>query len=186
VRSLRASKIAALLLAALPVTFAGEVSAHRRDEYLQAARIGIEADRIHLELALTPGIAVAGTVIRDIDHDRDGTLSQTERQAYARRVLGFVRIHVDGSEPLHLAVASSRFPDLEAMRGGDGTIAIQSDVLIPPLTAGTHRLLFRNRNAASNLVFLANALAPATDRIAITGQRRDRDQRELTIEFVVR
>lgn len=175
-----------LLLAALTVTFAAEVSAHRRDEYLQAARIGIEPERIHLELALTPGIAVAAAVILDIDRDRDGTLSQKEQQAYARRVLGFMTIQLDGSEPLSLAAASSRFPELEAMRGGDGTIAIQSDVLVAQLAAGTHRLLFRNRSAASNLVFLANALAPANDRIAVTGQRRDRDQRELTIEFVVR
>ena len=44
-----------------------DVSAHRRDELLQAARIGIAADRIELELSLTPCIAVADDVIGAID-----------------------------------------------------------------------------------------------------------------------
>ena len=48
------------------------VSAHRRDEYLQAARLAVEPDRVELELDVTPGIAVADATIADLDRDRDG------------------------------------------------------------------------------------------------------------------
>ena len=54
----RRRAVAALVLAS---AFAGgaTLSAHRLDEYLQAARVGIEPDRLHLELDMTPGVAVA-------------------------------------------------------------------------------------------------------------------------------
>ena len=38
------------------VAVAGPVSAHRLDEYLQAARIGIDPERVQIELDLTPGV----------------------------------------------------------------------------------------------------------------------------------
>ena len=38
----------------------------------------------------------------------------------------------------------------------------------------------------ANSVYLANALVPEDDQVAVTGQQRDGDQSELTIEFVVR
>ena len=69
---------------ALAVVIVGTAaSAHRRDEFLQAARLGVEPDRVELELDLTPGIAVADATIADIDRDRDGVLSAEERGAYS-------------------------------------------------------------------------------------------------------
>ena len=63
------------------------LSAHRLDEYLQAARIDIEPDRAEVQLDLTPGVAVAEGVIADIDRDRDGVLSADEKDAYVSRVM---------------------------------------------------------------------------------------------------
>jgi hypothetical protein len=176
-----------LLVAAISVAFAEGASAHRRDEYLQAVRIAVEPDRVHLELGLTPGIAVADVIIREIDQDDDGVLSPKEQQAYARRVLSATSLNVDDDvQSLPLEVVASSFPDINAMRNGDGTIAIQSDVAVPLLPAGPHRLFFHNRNAApEGHVYLANALMPENDRVAVTGQRRNQDQSELTIDFVV-
>jgi hypothetical protein len=55
VRRLRADSITVVLLvAAISVASTEGVSAHRRDEYLQAARIAVAADRVRLELNLTP------------------------------------------------------------------------------------------------------------------------------------
>ncbi len=52
--------VCVLALASLIVVIGTtSLSAHRRDELLQAARIGIGADRIELELSLTPGMAIA-------------------------------------------------------------------------------------------------------------------------------
>jgi hypothetical protein len=48
-----------VLLAAIVLAAGAGLSAHRHDEYLQAARIAIDPDGVRLELSLTPGIAVS-------------------------------------------------------------------------------------------------------------------------------
>ena len=72
------------------------LSAHRRDEYLQAARIGVEPGRVELELDLTPGIAVADAIIAEMDRDHDGVLSDSEKRAYVSQVLAGIDLHIDG------------------------------------------------------------------------------------------
>ena len=179
------SAAALLLVAAMAVASSAGVSAHRRDEYLQAARIAIEPDRVQIELDLTPGIAVADDVIRQIDADGNGTLSPEEQQAYVRRVLGDLALRVDDGPPLELKSAVSTFADVGALRDGVASVTIRSEARVRLLTAGPHRLFFSNHHAAAASVYLANALVPESDHVAVTGQERDGDQRELTIDFVV-
>jgi hypothetical protein len=159
-------------------------SAHRLDEYLQAARIEIDAGRVELELALTPGVMVAGGVIADIDRDRDGSLSPREQQSYATRVLSAIDLEADG-RPLDVHAAASSFPDVDAVRRGEGTIHLRSNAVLPSQSPGAHRLVFRNTHRRDVSVYLANAVVPASARFRITAQRRDVDQRELTIDYVV-
>ena len=45
---------------------ATHLSAHRLDEYLQAARLGIDPDRVELQLDLTPGAAVPARIRRPV------------------------------------------------------------------------------------------------------------------------
>src|SRR5262245_65012781 len=72
---LRASSRGTLTVACALVFALGSVlSAHRRDELLQAARIAVGPERVDLELDLTPGIDVADGVIADIDRDGNGAL----------------------------------------------------------------------------------------------------------------
>ena len=59
----------------MAIVGSAEVSAHRADEYLQAARLAIDPARVQIELDLTPGIALAEAIIADIDRNRDGSLS---------------------------------------------------------------------------------------------------------------
>ena len=125
-------------------------------------------------------------MIREIDADRNGVLSQEEEQAYAGRVLSALTLRVDDSPPLRMQPAASSFPDVAALRTGDGAIVIRSEADVSRLPAGPHRLFFHNENAAGNSVYLANALVPEDDDVAVTGQQRAGDQSELTIEFVVR
>ncbi len=171
----------------LLLTIAGvvEVSAHRLDEYLQAARLGIDSGAVHIELDLTPGIALAEAVIADIDRNRDGSLTEDEQRAYGAVAMGALTLEVDGT-PVRAQLVDSSFPALEAMRRGEGTIRIQSAAALPNLSAGSHRLLFRNSHHRDRSVYLANALVPESDEVAITAQRRDRDQTELTIDYLVR
>jgi hypothetical protein len=164
---------------------ASVVSAHRLDEYLQAARLAIDTARVELQLEMTPGVAVAGAIIADLDRNRDGQLSQDEQSAYAGRVLDDVKLEADG-RPLRIQLLRSHFPDLKALQNGEGTITLRSTAKLPRLSAGAHRLFFRNAHRLDDSVYMANALVPENARIAIARQRRDPGQRELTIDYLVR
>ncbi|MEO6235708.1 MAG: hypothetical protein ABIQ52_01850 [Vicinamibacterales bacterium] len=162
-----------------------ELSAHRRDEYLQAARIAIDPARVQIELDLTPGIALADAILDAIDRSRDGVLSAAEQQSYAALVLGALALEIDGT-PLRLQLGAATFPDVDAVRRGEGTIRLASAAVLQRQAAGLHQLTFRNRHHRERSVYLANALVPESRDIAVTAQRRDSDQTELTIDYVVR
>ena len=170
---------------ALVVAGGAELSAHRTDEYLQAARLAIDQARVQIELDLTPGIALAATILADIDRNRDGSLSAEEQRAYGNQVLNALTLELDGT-PVRAQLAGTSFPDPEAMRRGEGTIRLQSAATLPRVSSGVHQLWFRNRHHPDRSVYLANALAPQSNQIAITAQRRDVDQTELTIDYLVR
>jgi hypothetical protein len=186
VRSSRSSRRAAWALA-LTATIAGaaESSAHRRDEYLQAARIGIDPGAVQLELNLTPGIELADAIVADIDRNHDGTLSQVEQRAYANVVLGALTIEVNGT-PVPAQLAATSFPGVDALKRGEGAIRIQLAATLPRLSPGAHQLLFRNRHRPDRSVYLANALAPVSPDVTVLTQRRDAEQTELTIDYLLR
>src|SRR5262245_32885407 len=88
VNSMRARiAIACLALASAVLTRETRLSAHRLDEYLQATRVMIAADRVTLELDLTPGVAVAPAIFKAIDGDGNGSISPAEADAYAAQVV---------------------------------------------------------------------------------------------------
>ena len=182
---MRAGRRAGLGLALAALVLGTTTSAHRRDEFLQAARLGVEPARVELELDLTPGIAVSDATIADIDRDRNGELSAEERGAYLGRVLAGAVLELDG-RPLHVELVSSSFPDLDAVRHGEGMIRLHAAVALAPQADGDHQLSFRNMDQRDGSVYLANALAPRSRRIVIAAQRRDQAQRELTIDYVLR
>ena len=134
---------------------------------------------------MTPGIALAESVISDLDRNRDGSLSADERAAYGNLILGTIEIDVDG-RPVDVQLGSATYPDFNAMRRGEGTIQLQLTATLQDLTAGAHQLAYRNRSHSDGSVYLANALVPESDRVAIAGQQRDSNQSELIINFVVR
>jgi hypothetical protein len=186
VRSSRASNRAGWLLA-LAATFVvgADVSAHRRDEYLQAARLAIDPAGVKVELDMTPGIAIADAIIADIDGNADGVLSPDEQRDYGRAVIAALDLEVDGT-PVPVRLSAASFPDAGAMRRGEGTIRLHSVSTLPQQSLGSHRVLFRNRHHANGSVYLANALVPENDAVAVTAQRRDIDQREVTIDYRIR
>jgi hypothetical protein len=182
---LRASNGLTVVLALATTLVAGtEVSAHRTEDYLQAARIGVEPDRVLITLDLTPGITVAESFIAAVDHDRDGSLSREEQREYAGQVVSALEVALDG-RPLPPRVLSWSFPEPSAFRRGEGTIRLTIQAMLPPVSAGAHRLLFRNAHLSGHGAYLANALVPESARVAVTAQRRESDQRELTIEYTV-
>jgi hypothetical protein len=182
--SSRSSGIGALTL--LLVLIAGSsTSAHRRDEYLQAARLAIDPDRVHVELDLTPGIAVAEAVLAEIDLDANRSISVAEARAYSDRVLHVVALDVDGV-PLGLELLDSAFPTVDAVLKGEGTMRIRAVASMPRLADGLHHLRYRNAYRSDIGVYLANALVPASDRVTVAAQRRDFDQRDLVVDYMLR
>jgi hypothetical protein len=161
------------------------VSAHRVDEFLQATRIAIDPDRVQLELDLTPGIALAETILAEIDRNHDGSLSTDEQRAYGSLVLNALALDIDGTA-LRAELASSSFPGPAEIRRGEGTVRFHLTAALPRLAGGVHHLLFRNRHHPDRSVYLANALVPATGLVSVTAQRRDGNQSELTIDYLLR
>lgn len=159
-------------------------SAHRRDELLQAARIGIGTQRVELGLGLTPGVAQAGAVIDQIDRNGDGVLTEQEESAYAKAVLSAMQLAVDGrATPIELVESS--FPPIDALRSGDARIDLSATAALFPLQPGKHEIAFNNAYRPDISVYLTNALAPTDHRIEILLQRRDPEQRSTTIEYVI-
>jgi hypothetical protein len=171
-------------IVAMVVIVAPDASAHRRDEYLQAARLGIDPGRVRIELDLTPGIAVAGGVLAEIDRDRSGAISDDEARAYAAAVSKGVTLEVDGT-PIPVELIDTRFRSLDAVMNGEGAIRLELAAAMPRLSNGLHRLRYRNAHRSDIGVYLANALVPDSDRVSVRAQERDGDQRELTIEYTL-
>ena len=140
---------------------------------------------MQLELDLTPGIALAEAIIEGIDRNRDGSLSQDEQRDYAGSVLSALTLEVDGT-PVRAQLTAASFPDVAAMRQGEGIIRLQSTATFPRLSTGSHQLLFGNGHHPDRGVYLANALVPASNTVVVTAQRRDTYQTELTIDYVLR
>ena len=159
--------------------------AHRLDEYLQAARIAIEPDRVDIELDLTPGADVARRLVSEIDRNRDGILGRDETRAYSSNVLRDVGLQVDGRLQA-LGVIDCQFPGVDAMMKGEGTIQLRLSARVSGLAAGDHRLLFLNAHHADFSAYLANALVPEGARVEVIAQRRDPAQRQLEIDYVLR
>ena len=172
---------AALLVCA---AFPGLARAHRLDEYLQATRISVEADRIATEINLTPGAAVANDVFAAIDLDHDNKISPAESVAYAESVVTSLSLSVDGQRRL-LTLDAYSIPSLADMRHGEGIIRLRATAKTPPTPAGRHQLLFSNTHRSDIGVYMINALVPVDERIRITGQSRDMLQHEFRMDYTI-
>jgi hypothetical protein len=172
--------------AALILLFAVALAAraHRLDEYLQATRIGVAMNRIDLSIDLTPGVAIFGTLLPNIDLDGNHRISRHEQELYARRVLTELQLELDGKRQ-SVELVQSKFPSRHAMETGEGVIHLQAVAKIPSLSLDHHELLFRNLHLPDISVYQVNALVPETKTIHILRQERDERQTEYKLTFEV-
>src|SRR6185436_14356660 len=159
-------------------------SAHRLDEYLQAARLDIGERSVQLYLDLTPGVAVAERVLSDIDVNANRSISAVEARDYVDRVLSAIAVDVDGT-PVRLVRLDHDCPAVDAMLQGNGTLHVRAGAALPHLSEGLHHLRYRNANRPDIGAYLANALVPASDRVVVTEQRRNPNQQELIVDYTV-
>jgi hypothetical protein len=172
-----------VLLVAGLTAFPTPAAAHRLDEYLQATRLDIGADRIVLEIDLTPGASIASQIVEQIDADRDGSLSSDERRRYAQAVVSSIIVSIDGRS-MSVALIAAEFPASAPMAAGMGTIRVRAAV-DRPAGSGRHRLLYRSGPLNASSVYLVNALIPSDARVQLGPPYRDLPQRELVLDFSV-
>jgi nickel/cobalt transporter (NicO) family protein len=159
-------------------------SAHRLDEYLQAARVFVARERIALELDLMPGASIASEIIALMDRDRDGRIAPDEAHAYGRTVLAEIVLMLDGRE-LPLTLAEVQVPATGVMREGTGAVRVHASAVVSNPTSGRHELFYRNDHRVGASVYLVNAMMPSTRAVSIGSQRRDTRQREFHLAYEV-
>jgi len=69
---------------------------------------------------------------------------------------------------------------------GEGVIQLRATASLSHVSNGVHNLALKNMHRRDLSVYLANALVPSDDRVAINAQHRDEAQADLTIEYTLR
>lgn len=173
-----------LLTTSLGVGLSPSALAHRTDEYLHAAFVGLRPAGVELQLSLTPGTSVTGAVLTEMDSDHDGRISDAEQRAYAQSILERLRLDLDDVQ-IRPRLDSVRFPELEALRNGMAVVELKARFSSAPFSPGRHLLRLRNQYTNHSTVYLANALQPETGEIEILHQTRNLTQSDLLIQFAV-
>lgn len=161
-----------------------QVRGHRLDELLQAALIAIEPDAVTIQLHLTPGVEICERVIREVDRNLNGAISEDEAKAYAERVRGDLELELD-QHPLKLQILERFYPPIETLRTGQGTIHFELKAQTARLKMGPHELEFRNRHLTNVSVYLANVVLSNAREIQVGRQTRNTNQSDLRVAFRV-
>jgi len=158
------------------------VSAHRIDEYLQAALISVEKDRIQVSMRLVPGVAVFPVVFASIDTNSDGVIAEIEQRAYAESVLADLSLSIDNHR-LNLQLASVDFPATDAMTKGLGEIRIEFSAVVPA-GSSNRKLLFENHHQSQLSAYLVNCLVPQSRDIQIIAENRNENQSSYQLTYL--
>jgi hypothetical protein len=170
------------LAAVILLLLGARASAHRLDEYLQAALISVEKDRVQVSMRLIPGVAVSSSVLASIDTNADGVISPIEQRAYAERVLGDLSLTVDGNR-LRPRLASVSFPRVEEIKEGLGEIQIQLSADLPP-GGPNRRLVLENGHQNRIAAYLVNCVVSRDPDIRIVAQHRNEQQSVYQLDYV--
>lgn len=172
--------LAVLLAPALaPMT----AQAHPVDEVVQNSYLTLRPNQIALQLDISPGVAVAGRVLRSLDANGDRRISDSESRAFGSLVLRSSSLTLDG-KPAAWRLESVAAPALDNIRQGGDTIKIHA-VADRAETAGPHSFDYLNRYNPAETQASANVfLQPGGGwRYAVTGQTRGPGGRGLTVRY---
>jgi len=172
----RAAAAFTLLLA-----LAAPAGAHTLDEYLQATLISVQKSRLMASMRLVPGVAVFPAVLAAVDTNADGTISPSEDQAYAHRVLDDIRITLDG-QTLAPQLVSAKVPAPDVLKDGLGEIRIDFTAALPR-GAVSRKLVIENRHLPRVSAYLVNSLVSPDPDIRLQVQRRNADQSVYELDY---
>lgn len=161
-------------------------SAHRLDEYLQAARVSLERTHVLLEMDLAPGASLADDIIAMIDRDADDRISPIEARAYAESVLKDVVVELDG-RPVAMTLEHVEAASTGEMRHGMGAVQLRALGHVPSaaIWRRLRQLRFQNNHHTAPSVYLVNALLPSDASVSVLSQTRDAKQREARIDYTI-
>jgi hypothetical protein len=168
--------------AAILLSIATPVTAHRLDEYLQATLIAVEKNRLEVQVRLTPGVAVLPFVLAGIDTNADGVISESEQRVYAERVLGDLSVAIDGDR-LRPTLVSMRFPATWEMKEGLGEIRLEFSADLPR-NGSKRKLIFENHHQSRIAAYLVNCLVPRDPDIRLIAQNRNDSQSLYELDYV--
>jgi hydrogenase/urease accessory protein HupE len=155
--------------------------AHRLNEYLEATTINLSSGKVFLELRLTPGVAIASDVLKNVDLNDNNQISASEQRHYLAQLARDLSITLDGSGVTLKAVSYS-FPTVENMRKGIGDIIIDYEADIDR-HALVHQLKLQNRHYRTIAVYLVNCLLPSDTTIRVVNQTRSLNQSDYQLDF---
>jgi hypothetical protein len=169
----------ALAMAALVPVGAG---AHRPDELLQTAFLSVGADRVRVDVSLTPGAQIASKVVARIDSDRDGAFSAAEREAFVRQVVDAIEVTIDGQRSA-LTPDGAQFPLPAELAAGAASVRISAFTTAP--ATGSHQLIVENGFERVMGVYLMEIRSPEPGT-SVGRQIRDPLQRTIQVDYSVR
>ncbi len=172
-------RLAWTLLALLPCL----AEAHPVDEIVQGAYLTLAPGEVRLELDVTPGSKVAGTVLKSLDANADGRITDAEAVAYAGRVLAQSTLALDGATvpwTLDKVIA----PPYQNLQTGNDILKIYAVAKRPDRT-GAQTLSYQNRYQPAKSQCIANVfLQPALGwQYQVTGQQHSDDGRQLVVKY---
>ena len=162
----------------------GVAGAHPVHEVVQNAYVTLTPGAVVLQLELTAGPKVAGTIIRALDTNHDKRVSQAEARAYALRVLSSSTLQIE-RRPLDLRLIAVDVPPYAALLGAHVTIRITARAARID-RSGTARLSYRNRYTPAESRCDANVFlkSSGTVRYQVASQIRGRDGRAITVRYL--
>jgi hypothetical protein len=167
----------------LLVLFSSLAWAHPVDEVVQGAYLTLVPGEVRLELDLTPGSQVAAAVLKSLDANADGRVTEAEAQSYGVRVLAQSRLTLDGLAVLWRLDRVS-LPPYQNLQTGNGILKIYG-VAIRSDQSGPRTLNYQNRYQPAKSQWTANIfLQPASGwQYRVTGQRRSDDGKQLVVNY---
>lgn len=149
-RLLEAVKSFARLVDAVAGTPA-PVSAHVDDELLQMVYVTLTARGVNVEVQVTPGVLVSDALLRLIDTDGDGVISESEAEAYVDLLRRSLSVSFE-DESVAVEVVRSSFPEGDLLRRGGGTITVHFAAAAPNSGAPEHAVTVTNSYAPMQTV----------------------------------
>lgn len=156
--------------------------AHRIDEYLQATILSLEGTRASASMQLIPGTQVASSVIAVIDSNHDGFFSESEKRAYADRVLRDLSVTADG-QTVKPQLDSWTVPDASELQDGLGEISIHYHVDLPLEGSSNRSLILENHHLNGESVYLVNVEVPEDHNFRVVDQRRNEWQSVYKLDY---